>query len=300
MRVAIVLFIFSLSVIAQVERSITIVTEPKAKVWINEVYRGLTDDTGKLTIKNLPRQTLRIRVRADGFKEALQTVSVLQSGNIRVQLLRTSDKAELAFQQAEKMASVDREKAIELYREAIKIRPNFAEVYVAMARLLADIGETEQALEAIKQARKVRPLYSEASAVEGRIYKSEGNEEKAIASFKRAIREGRGFQPEAYAGLGLLYKERAEASSLEGNTDEERVNYELAAKALRTSINQLAGAPDASALYQMLGLVYEKQRKYAEAIRVYEEFLRIFPESEERSAVESFIVQLKRKIVEEN
>ncbi|MDW8303420.1 MAG: tetratricopeptide repeat protein [Acidobacteriota bacterium] len=300
MKAAIFLLaLLSFPIFAQSVRSITILTEPQAKVWVNQVYRGETDNTGRLTI-NLPRQTIRIRVRAYGFKELSKMVGPSQTGNVKFSLVRTTDKAELAFQQAEKMSSVDRERAVELYREAVSLKPNFAEAYVAMARVLSEMGETEEALEAIKKARRIKPVYPEASAVEGRIYKSEGSEEKAIAAFNRAIKEGRGFQPEAYAGLGLLYKERAESLSLEGKFDEEKLNYELAAKALRTSINQLSGAPDAEALYQVLGLIYEKQGKYPQAIKTYEEFLRVFPESSERSAVESFITQLKKKITEKN
>lgn len=298
MRVAILLILSAFIVNAQTTRSVTITTKPKAKIWINDVYRGVTDDEGKLVIKNLPKKPFRIRVRAEGFQEATKQLTASQN-NIKVELVETTDKAELAFQKAENLAATDREKSLELYREAIRLKPKYAEAYVGMARVLMELGETDQALEAIAKARQIRPSYAEASAVEGRIYKDLGEEDKAIASFKRAIREGKGFQPEAYAGLGLLYKERAEGFSLEGKFDEEKANYELAANALRTSINQLAGAPDAEVLYQMLGLVYEKQQKYAEAIKVYEEFLRNFPDSNERTAVESFITQLRKKMLEE-
>ncbi len=47
-----------------------------------------------------------------------------------------------------------------------------------------------------------------------------------------------------------------------------------------------------------LGLVYERQKKFADAIATYEEFLRIFPNSNEATAVRSFIVQLKKDMNE--
>jgi outer membrane protein assembly factor BamD (BamD/ComL family) len=40
-------------------------------------------------------------------------------------------------------------------------------------------------------------------------------------------------------------------------------------------------------------------KKYTEAIAVYEEFLRVFPDSNEASAVQSFIVQLKKQMSEQ-
>jgi regulator of sirC expression with transglutaminase-like and TPR domain len=63
---------------------------------------------------------------------------------------------------------------------------------------------------------------------------------------------------------------------------------------LKTALKQLSGAPDAIIIYQLLGLIYERQKKPTDAIQVYEEFLRFFPDTVEAEAVRSFIVQLKK------
>jgi tetratricopeptide (TPR) repeat protein len=210
-------------------------------------------------------------------------------------LIKTVDRAELAFQEAEKLSFTDREKATESYNWAIKLRPNYPEAYVGLARVLTETGELENALKAIASARRLRPGYAEASAVEGRIYAEYGQEDKAVTAFKRAITEGKGFQPEALTGLGLLYKGKAEGFGGSGELDQEAVNYEESAKNLKAALKQLSGSPDAMILYQQLGLIYERQGQTAEAIELYEEFLEIFPESVEATAVRSFIVQLKKQ-----
>lgn len=295
--------IFSLSASAQKARTttpatqlktITIVTEPKATVWLDDAKRGETDESGKLTIKYSLPGTRKLRVRADGFKEVSQNLLPTQKGEVKITLTKTTDEAEIAFQQAE--SESDKQKAAELYRQAIKLRPNYAEANLGLARALSDNGENEAALKAIQTARKARPAYAEASAVEGRIYKAENDEEKAVASFKRAITEGKGFQPEALTGLGLLYKEKAEGLGAEGKFAEETANYQIAAGYLGKAVAQLSGAPDAEVIYQFLGLTYEKMKKYKDAIAVYEEFLRTFPDSSETTAVQSFIVQLKKQM----
>ena len=296
--------LFALSVSAQKARTatsptaqikmITIVTEPKATVWLDDVKRGETDESGKLAIKYSLPGTRKLRVRADGFAEISQNLLPANRGEIKIALVKTTDEAELAFQRAE--SEIDKQKAVELYRKAINSRPNYAEANLGLARALSDNGENEAALKAIQAARKARPGYAEASAVEGRIYKSEGNEKKAIASFKRAITEGKGFQPEANTGLGLLYKEKAEGFGSDGKFDEETANHQIAADYFRKAVTQLSGAPDAEVLYEFLGLVYEKMKRYKDAIAVYEEFLRVFPDSNETSAVRSFIVQLKKQM----
>lgn len=298
------LSIFALSAAAQTKkplapasamRTVIVVAEPNAVVWLDNIRYGKTDADGRLEIKTVAKGQHALRVRADGYKEFVQTVAPTQKGEIKVVLTKTTDEAELAFQAAEKMLASDRSAAAELYRKAIKLRPKYPEAYLALARVLSDMQNLEEALTVIKQARKQRLGYAEASAVEGRIYKESGEEDQAIASFKRSITEGKGFQPEALTGLGLLYKEKAEGAGGAGDFEQEEANYAEAAKYLQTGIKQLSGAPDAEVLFQLLGLVYERMKKYDAAIATYEEFLRIFPDSNEASAVRSFIVQIKKQ-----
>jgi len=80
-----------------------------------------------------------------------------------------------------------------------------------------------------------------------------------------------------------------------GDFEGEEVNYAESAKYLRLALRQLSGAPDALVVYQLIGLIYERLENYEEAIAIYEEFLRIFPDSSEATAVRSFIVQLQKQ-----
>lgn len=278
-------------------RSINVVTEPNAAVWIDGVNYGKTDKLGNLTIATIAPGAHTVRVRAGGFKEVSRPITAAQKGDVEITLVKTNDEAELAFQKAELLAASDRDAAAEAYRSAIKLRPKYAEAHVALARVLSELGDFDEAKAAIAGARKARPGYAEASAVEGRIFKEGGEEAKAIASFRRAMTEGKGFQPEAYTGLGLLYKEKAEGAG--GDFDAETSNYAEAAKNLKIALKQLSGAPDTIIIYQLLGLIYERTKKYQDAIALYEEFLRIFPNSSEAEAVRSFIVQLRKQMSEQ-
>jgi tetratricopeptide (TPR) repeat protein len=286
----------ALTAFAQKTRTVTVTTEPEATVWIDDIRRGATDSSGKLTVKYVTAGAKKVRVRAYSFKETTQSLSPAQS-QLKVSLVKTSDPAELTFHEAEKMMKIDRQKAIELYQKAASQRPKYAEAYIEMARAMSDAGDTEGALEAIANARKARPVFPEASAIEGRIHKTDGNEEKAIISFKRAIREGAGFQPEAHTGLGLLYKEKAEGFGANGDFDNEAETYKLAAAELKIALAQLAGTEPV--LYELLGNVYEKMQKYPEAIAIYEEYLRMFPDTNEATTFRSYIVQVKKLMAEQ-
>ncbi len=282
------------SVFAQQMRSITVVTEPNAIVWIDDIKRGITDETGKLSIKPVRLGNRKLRVRADGFKETNTTLKAIQKGEVKVPLVKTTDEAELTYQKAEKMMEQDKEKAAELYRKAISLRTNFPEAYLGLARALSESGKLTEAHEAVKNGRKYRPIYPELTAVEGRIYRSESDEENTIKSFERAIREGGGFQPEAYTGLAILYKEKAEIAGSGGDFEEEDLQYIEASKYFQKAIEQLSASEPV--VYYYLGGIYEKQKKYKQAIGVYEQFIKDMPESDEVSVMKSFIVQLKKQM----
>lgn len=279
-------------------RSVTVITEGSASVWMDGVKYGKTDESGKITISSVSAGKHTIRVRADGFKEALKPLLSTQKGDVEIPLTETSDEAELAFQMAEVLATSDRDKAIEAYEKAVKLRPKYADAYIGLARIYSETGDFEKADSVIRNARKASPGISEASAIEGRIFVASNDEAKAIAAFKRSITEGKGFQPEAHTGLGILYKEKAESFGLESNFEQETANYNQAIKHLSTAVKQLGSSPDGAVIYQLLGLIYEQQKKYKEAIALYEEFLTLFPDSAESTAVRSFIVQLKKQMSE--
>ncbi|MEO8574099.1 MAG: tetratricopeptide repeat protein [Pyrinomonadaceae bacterium] len=280
-------------------RSIAVVTEPNSTVWIDGVRYGVTDDKGRLAISSVSPGVRSIRVRSNGFSEAVKSLPAASSGEIAIKLSKTTDEAELAFQAAETATTVDRQKAISEYERAIKLRPKYPEAYLGLARMFSETGDLEKADKAIRTAKKLKPGYGEASAVEGRIAKDSGEEDKAIVAFKRSIAESKGFQPEAYTGLGSLYKERAEALAGSAEFSQETANYNEAVKYLAVAAKQLGTAPDAIIVYQLLGLIYEKQKKFKEAIALYEEFLRLFPDASEAGAVQSFIVQIKKQMAAE-
>lgn len=51
-------------------RQVTITTEPRARVWIDDVLYGTTSDAGSLKISTISPGRKVVRVGADGFKES--------------------------------------------------------------------------------------------------------------------------------------------------------------------------------------------------------------------------------------
>lgn len=276
-------FLLLVSVTITAQQSLTITTEPNAIVWIDEIRRGTTDASGKLTLTKISPGRHAVRVRASGFKE---TTTALPPGRrtLAVKLVPTTDQAELLFQQAEtarEKARDDpsREKAAELYREAIKLRPAFPAARVGLARVLLDLNQFKEAHAEIDAARRARPAYAEASAVEGRIYSEEAFADDAIRSFRRAIREARGIQPEAYVGIARVLEEK-------GRFAEAIVEF-------RKALAQLGDSEPV--IYQMLGAAYERIEKPKEAVAAYEKYLELAPNGSYAAAIRSILEQLKRE-----
>ncbi len=261
------------------QASLTITSEPNAIVWIDEIRRGTTDESGKLTLTKVSAGRHSVRVRANGFKE---TTAALLPGRraLAVKLLPATDPAELKFQEAEAAREKARlENAADLYREAIELRPAFPAAQVGLARVLMSLNEFKEAHAAIDAARRARPSYAEASAVEGRIYREEAFDDDAIRSFRRSIREGGGVQPEAYVGLAKVWEDK-------GQFEEAIVEYKKALAQLSDS---------EPVIYQMLGAAYERVEKPKEAVTAYEKYLELAPNGSYAAAIRSILTQLKRE-----
>ena len=59
-------------------------------------------------------------------------------------------------------AGADAKKVVSAFRDAIRLRPNFAEAHNNLGLLLTQTGETENAILAFREAIKYRPDYAEA------------------------------------------------------------------------------------------------------------------------------------------
>ena len=277
-----VLLVLAPAIKAQ-QQQLVITTEPNAIVWIDDVRRGTTDGSGKLTLTKVTPRRHTVRVRANGFKE---TSVPLVAGRraISVKLAQTTNEAELTYQNAETTRETARDdaarqKAADLYRESIKLRASNGAAHLGLARVLLDLGKFNDALDEIDAAREARPNYAEASAVEGRIHREEGNTDQAIRSFRRSIREGAGLQPEAHVGLARVLEDKGQ--------------FAEAVVELRAAIDQLSDSEPV--IYQMLGAAYEKLEKPKEAVAAYEKYLQLAPNGSYAAAIRSILEQLKRE-----
>jgi tetratricopeptide (TPR) repeat protein len=99
--------------------------------------------------------------------------------------------------------------AIANCKQALKIKPDFAEAYNNIGNALQDKGEPAAAIDSYKQALKIKPDFSEAYNNLGVVLRDKGEPEAAIDSFKRALKIRPGYA-EAYDNMGIALRDKGE------------------------------------------------------------------------------------------
>ena len=124
------------------------------------------------------------------------------------------------------------------YKQAIQIRPDYAETSYKMGAVYAELGRYEEAIASYKKAISSKPDYAEASYKLGAVYAELGRYEEAIASYKKAISSKPDYAELQYS-LGFSYAKLH--------------LHEEAIKALKQAIQI---RPDYAEAHHILGLMY--------------------------------------------
>ena len=126
--------------------------------------------------------------------------------------------------------------AIEAYKKAISIKPDYADAYNNLGNALKDQGKLEEAVEAFNKALSMKLDYSEAYYNMGITLKDQGKLDKAIEAYRKALSIKPDFA-EAYIDMGNALKEQgkldkaiqAYTKALSLKPDYDEAHYGLAA-----------------------------------------------------------------------
>ena len=92
------------------------------------------------------------------------------------------------IQGAANAAQKNYDEAIDSYKQALKIKPNFSENHYNMGIVLHGKGDVGAALESYKRALKINPAHAKSHINLGIIYKNRGDFSTAIVSYKKALK----------------------------------------------------------------------------------------------------------------
>jgi len=152
------------------------------------------------------------------------------------------------------------EEAIEQYRQALRLKPDYAEPLSNLGFTLAELGRTDEAIEQCKQTLRLKPDFAEVHNILAVFLAGSGKTAEATAHYQEALRLKPDF-PAAHNNLGLIL-----AGS--GRTAEATAHYR---EALRLR-------PDFADAHSNLGLALAAVGRWTEAIEHYHRALDLKPD----------------------
>lgn len=256
---------------------------PATVVFINNVRHGVTADNGELDLPRVIAGSHPVRVRTVGYADWRGSTIVAAGGSrtLKVTQQQTSDEPTLRSQKAEALRDKGKNRdAVEEYKQALALR-SFPEARIGMARSLIPLQEFQEAEKQIQAAIKTGGgTLIEAQTVLANLRRHQGLGDESIVEYRKALRLARGNSFEAHIGLAIALNEQ-------GSVDEAVKEYRIGI------IQDMETEP---ILYYQLAEILEKASRNKEAIEAYRNYLRLDPEGEYASAVESIIEQLKQEV----
>ncbi len=149
---------------------------------------------------------------------------------------------------------------MELYQQALRIDPDYADAHNKLANALAQTGKMEEAIAHYEQALRIDPDYADAHNNLATALAQTGKMEEAIAHYEQALR----IKPD----LADVHNNLATALAQTGKMEEAIAHYE---QALRID-------PDYADAHNKLANALTQTGKMEEAIAHYEQALRIKPD----------------------
>ena len=269
----------------QARASLRIVTGQQGSiVFLNNVRNGATSDKGELNLDRINAGAYSVRVRTVGYEDWRGRVVARAQGpnTLNVKQVRTSDQAVLHYQKGDALREGgNNEEAVGEYKQALKLNPRLADAAIGCARSLIASQEFEDAEAMLQKAVRSSTgvVLAEAETVLGNLRRSQQLLDESISYYKKALALAGGISPEAHIGLALALQENK-------RLDEAIPHFKLG----------LAQDMDTEPiLYYLLGKALENQGKNKEAAEAYGGYLRLEPEGQYSSAVQSIIEQLKNK-----
>jgi pentatricopeptide repeat protein len=150
-------------------------------------------------------------------------------------------------------------KAIELYKEVVKLNPNNFKAYVNMGACAGFLQQYHQSLSCYTKAIEINPYYDIAYENSGNAFRKTGDLKKAISFYEKALQ----LNPENYkvaGNLGVTYY------SLE--------KYQESLKFYEISI-EFSGNQSIQAYYN-IALLYNKLKKHEKAVDACEKALNLY------------------------
>ena len=167
--------------------------------------------------------------------------------------------------------------AIKQFGRVLRINESYPKAHFYQGTSYFFLGRSNQALASAKKEKQINPTLAEPYLLAGDIYMNIGLYNKAILEFQRAIK----IRPQG----ARIYISLAKAYRFANN-------FDVAEKMITQAERLENGNP---MIYKEQGAIYESRGEIQRAIAVYEQYLQISPNANDRQAIRSKILQLAQQ-----
>ncbi len=167
--------------------------------------------------------------------------------------------------------------AIKQFGRVLRINESYPKAHFYQGTSYFFLGLSNQALAATKKEKQINPSLAEPYLLAGDIYMNVGLYKKAILEFQRAIK----LRPQGaqiYVSLAKAYRFSNE--------------FDVAEQMIKQAERLENGNPK---VYKEQGAIYESRGEVQRAIAVYEQYLQISPNANDRQVIRSKISQLAQQ-----
>ena len=153
-----------------------------------------------------------------------------------------------------------KDEAIEAYKKALLLNPNYADTYSNMGTVLQDQGKLEAAIEAYNKAIALKPDYAVAYNNKGNAFKDQGKLDEAIEMYNKVISLNPNYA-DAYSNLGAALQ------------DQGKLNEAIVAHKKTILLN-----PNHAEAYRNMAVTFKDLGKLEEAIELFNKAITLKPD----------------------
>lgn len=263
----------------------------------------LTDRDGRFLFSGLASRQYTLTVRAQGYKEAYQTIDLLTQTSDYVNIDLSPDsptpskpKWTLAYINATVPAEARKEfekgedalaekgprDAIQHFESAVQLHPQFFEAELSLGTAYMDLGQWDRAEASLLRAAEINPKSANAFFALGEVYLHNGRLAEAEKTLRDGLRlENRSWQ--AHFALARVYWKKLDLS----NTGKQL--------ALTLQLN-----PACAEAHFLAGDVLTRAGKLADALAEFQEYLRLAPKGANVAQAKEAIQRLEKRVSASN
>ena len=262
----------------------------------------LTDSSGKFRFSGLGQAQYTVTVRAVGYREARQPVDlqtqpraylqfqlvpekkppIAPSGPAAIINIDIPPEAQKEFDQGRTILLNEKnvEKAVTHLEKAISLHPAFAEAHLLLGTAYVDRKQWEKAERELKKTMEINAKAVGAYFALGDAYR----QQQKYSEAEKVLQEGLKLEPKSYQGhlaLGQTYFAKGDVTKAGSE-----VGQALQLK------------QDYAEAYLLAGNIFLKARNAANALQMFEEYLRLEPKGQYAAQTREMVEKIRKAMAE--